>query len=332
MNLKSRFILERGSLLRKDNSLCFENSMKSIHIPIAKTDEIFALNEISINTKVLGLLSKYGITLHIFDYYCNYRGSFYPAEIHSGGSMLIKQVEAFDSRILIAKNIVTGIATNIVHVLYHYYRHGINGVKEFIDELNNDVLQQISDCSSVEQVMAVEGKIWNRFYDTFPKIIKSEYKMEKRTRRPPTDPLNSLISFGNSILYSKTLSQIYQTSLNPTISYLHTPMDRRLSLSLDIAEVFKPIIVYKVIFDCINHNKLSIEKHFDFLEKSCFLNKSGKKIFIEEIMKKFQETFYHLPTKHEISYLTAIKYDVYKLAKFISEGKEFIPFDERKKY
>lgn len=332
MNLKSRFILEQGTLLRKDNSLCFKNSQKSVHIPIEQTDEIFALNEITINTKALSLLSKHGITLHIFDYYCNYRGSFYPNEIHSSGSMLIKQVKSFESRILIAKAIVQGIAINIVHVLYHYYRHGIRELKGVIDELNSDILKQIVECSSVDQVMAIEGKIWNKFYDTFPKIIKSDYKIDKRTRRPPTDPLNSLISFGNTILYSKTLSQIYQTSLNPTISYLHTPMDRRLSLSLDISEVFKPIIVYKVIFDCINHNKLSIEKHFEFLENSCFLNETGKKIFIEEMVKKFQETFYHIPTKHQISYLTAIKYDIYKLSKFISEGKEFMPFDDKKKY
>lgn len=332
MNIKSRFILECGKLQRKDNSLCFKNSEKTVYIPIEQTDEIFALNEIDINTKLLSFLARHGITLHIFDYYCNYCGSFYPKEVHISGNLLLKQAESFSNRVIIAKNIVKGIAVNIYNVLYHYYRHGIRDLKSFIDKLANTVPLQIDKCITVDQIMSIEGKIWDEFYDCFPMIIKQEYIIEKRTRRPPQDPINALISFGNSILYSKTVSQIYQTRLNQTISYLHSPMDRRLSLSLDLCEVFKPIIVYKVIFDCINHKMLSLENDFNYAVDGCYLNETGKKIFITEILKKFQKTFFHNPTNHNISYLTAIKYDAHKLLKYIIEGKEFIPFDDKKKY
>lgn len=65
---------------------------------------------------------------------------------------------------------------------------------------------------------------------------------------PPDNMINSLISFVNTLIYTKVLSEIYHTQLNPTISYLHEPGVRRFSLSLDIAEVFKPLIGDRLIF------------------------------------------------------------------------------------
>ena len=72
--------------------------------------------------------------------------------------------------------------------------------------------------------------------------------MNKRVKRPPDNPINALISFGNTLLYTKTISAIYRTHLDQRISYLHEPSEGRFSLSLDISEVFKPVIVYKTIF------------------------------------------------------------------------------------
>ena len=87
--------------------------------------------------------------------------------------------------------------------------------------------------------------------------------MNKRVKRPPDNPINALISFGNTLLYTKTISAIYQTHLNQSISFLHEPTEQRFSLSLDLSEVFKPIIVFKTIFELVNTKRLTVEKHFD---------------------------------------------------------------------
>ena len=67
--------------------------------------------------------------------------------------------------------------------------------------------------------------------------------------------MNAMISFGNTLLYTKTIAQIYNTHLEQSISFLHEPSEARFSLSLDLSEVFKPVIVFKTIFDLVNNRK-----------------------------------------------------------------------------
>ena len=155
--------------------------------------------------------------------------------------------------------------------------------------------------------------------------------MKKKKKRPPDNPINAMISFGNSLLYTKTISAIYRTHLDQRISFLHEPSEGRFSLSLDISEVFKPIIVYKTIFDLINNKKIQVSKHFDKKVNYCLLNEEGKKIFVTAFEERIESTFNHAKLKRRVSYRTAIKLDCYKLIKYIIENKEFIPFSIKEK-
>jgi CRISPR-associated protein Cas1 len=116
-------------------------------------------------------------------------------------------------------------------------------------------------------------------------ILKEGFTIEKREKRPPSNPVNALISFGNAMVYSLVLSEIYHTQLNPTISYLHEPRERRYSLSLDLAEIFKPLISDTIIFKLINDNMIKLD---DFEEDIgyCYLNDNGRKKFVQEFDKK----------------------------------------------
>ena len=115
-----------------------------------------------------------------------------------------------------------------------------NNIKETLTELEK--------ATKITEVMNVEGRIRAEYYQYFDDILPDEFKMEGRSRQPPTNMINSLISFGNSMMYSTVLSELYNTQLNPTISYLHEPSERRFSLALDLSEIFKPILVDLVIF------------------------------------------------------------------------------------
>jgi CRISPR-associated protein Cas1 len=155
--------------------------------------------------------------------------------------------------------------------------------------------------------------------------------MNKRVKRPPDNPMNALVSFGNTLLYTKTITQIFHTHLNQSISYLHEPAERRFSLCLDLSEVFKPIIVFKSIFNCVNNRRITVEKHFDKNYNYSLLNDEGRKVFINEFENRLNQTFVHPKLKRRVSYLQAIKLDAYKLIKYIMEGKDFVAFDMEKK-
>ncbi|TCS94949.1 type I-B CRISPR-associated endonuclease Cas1b [Hazenella coriacea] len=327
-----RYLTSMGELKRKDHSLIFRNDRGNNYIPIEGIKEIYCLNEVSINTKLLNLLSKAGIIIHFFNYHQHYSGTFYPKEGLVSGRLTVKQAEAFQQiRLPIAKAIVKGIANNIYYVLYHYYTHGSKEIKPFLDWLRKDVPNWMEKDITIQQILFIEGTIWKKFYNSFQYFLPESFLFNKRVRQLPDNPMNALISFGNSILYAKTISQIYQTHLNQSISFLHEPSDGRFSLSLDLCEVFKPLIVFRTIFENINNRKLQVEKHFDKQLNYCLLNDAGRNIFVKSLEERLDKVFMHPKLKRKVSYRTAIKLDAYKLIKCIMEGESFQPFDDREK-
>ena len=226
----------------------------------------------------------------------------------------------------IARKIVRGIGINIYEVLYHYYKHDKKEVKETLDWIRTVFLKQVMTAENVKELMAYEGEAWIRFYHDFQYFLPEDFVMNKRAKRPPDNPMNALVSFGNTLLYTKTIAAIYQTHLDQRISFLHEPSEGRFSLSLDLSEVFKPVIVFRTIFDLVNNRRLQVEKHFEKKVNYCILNEEGRKIFIEAFENRLESVFLHPKLKRKVSYRTALKLDCYKLIKNILEGKEFVPF------
>lgn len=323
----TRYITSMGELTRKDNSLCFRKDGKNVYIPIENTKEIYCMNEVEINSKLLDFLSQNHVIVHFFNYYQGYSGTFYPKDQYCSGRLLIKQVEAFhEHRLIIAKAIVKGIGSNIYEVLYHYYKHDKKEVKDTLEWIRTYFYNAVEQTQNIKQILSVEGDVWQRFYSDFEYFLPKDFIMNKRVKRPPDNPINALISFGNTLLYTKTISAIYQTHLDQRISFLHEPSEGRFSLSLDLCEVFKPIIVFRTIFELVNNRRLQVEKHFDHEVNYCLLNEEGRKIFIQAFEERLESVFLHPKLKRRVTYRTAMKLDCYKLIKYILESKEFVPF------
>lgn len=323
----TRYITSMGELTRKDNSLCFRKDNKNVYIPVENTKEIYCMSEVGINTKLLDFLSQNNIIIHFFNYYEGYSGTFYPRAQYNSGKILIKQVEAYNNkRLIVAKAIVEAISQNIYEVLYHYYKHNKKEVKETLDWIKKDMKRNLEKANDIKQIMQVEGETWQRFYGEFKHILPEDFVMNKRVKRPPDNPINALVSFGNTLLYGKTITAIYNTHLDQRISFLHEPSEGRFSLSLDISEAFKPVLVFKTIFDLVNNKKLQVAKHFDKKVNYCLLNEEGRKIFISAFEERLESVFLHEKLRRKVTYRTAIKLDCYKLIKFILEDKEFKPF------
>ncbi|QXM05379.1 type I-B CRISPR-associated endonuclease Cas1b [Crassaminicella indica] len=323
-----RYIMSEGELKRKDNSICFRKGGRNYYIPIEGIKEIYCLNEVSINTKLLDFLASNGIVLHFFNYYGNYSGTFFPREKYISGRITVKQANKYSyERLKVAKAIVKGIAINVVEVLYSYYKNGNHEIKNNIDIIRYEITKALDPLTNIKEVLSIEGAIWTQFYDALRRILNKDFEFLKRVKRPPDNPVNAMISLGNSILYTKTITQIYHTHLNQSISFLHEPSDGRFSLALDLSEVFKPIIVFKTILKLVNKKMIKVDKHFDKALKYCIMNEDGKQIFIKELNQRLEETFKHPKLKRKVSYNTAIKLDALKLVKYVLEDQAFVPFN-----
>ena len=155
--------------------------------------------------------------------------------------------------------------------------------------------------------------------------VQEEIKFEKRVMHPPDNMINSLISFVNTLIYTKVLSEIYHTQLNPTISYLHEPGVRRFSLSLDIAEVFKPLIGDRLIFSLLNRKQItedSFTKELNFLH----LKKDASKLIVSELEKRLKQSVMHKDLGRQVSYQYLLRLESYKLIKHLIGEKEYEGF------
>ena len=324
---QSYYLYRSGRIQRKDNTLEIvykDNTKKSI--PVERVDDIYVMTEFDFNTSLLNFLSQYGINVHFFNYYGFYTGTYYPKESLVSGKLLIKQVESYtnkEKRLKIAKAFIEAASYNIYRNLTYYNNRG-KDLSDYMKEIEF-LRTQIPLTKDVQELMGIEGNIRKIYYNTWNIIINQDIAFEKRVKNPPDNAINSLISYVNTIIYTRVLSEIYKTQLNPTISYLHEPSERRFSLCLDIAEIFKPIIGDRLIFSMLNKKQIT-EKDFEKGLNFLYIKDGARKEITKQIDLKLQTTIKHKKLDREVSYEYLIRLEIYKIIKSLLEETEYEGF------
>ncbi len=315
---KTYYLFSSGRLRRQDYSLVLETNEGKQPIPIENIDHIYCFSEMDINSRLLELLSQKQVCIHFFNYYGHYTGSFIPKEALLSGFLVVKQVEHYlnyEQRLVLARFIVEGAIHNIRR---NIEKREYEDVCAALDEIR----KSLSKANTIEEIMSLEAHAHKTYYSLWEDITGWEFKA--RIKRPPGNALNALISFGNAMVYTTVLKEIHRTALNPTISYLHEPSERRYSLALDIAEIFKPIFVDRLIFKLINL-KMIQEKHFDSNANFAYMTEEGRRIFLKEFDDFTQKTILHRKLRRNIRYQSLIRLDLYKLIKHLLGEETFSP-------
>lgn len=223
---------------------------------------------------------------------------------------------------VIAQQFIQGAAFNMLKNLKYYLKRGKDTAVQIIKI--EALVASIENTKAIDELMGIEGNIRLSYYSAFSEII-NDFEMNNRTKQPPNNEVNAMISFVNMICYTACLDQIYHTQLNPTISFLHEPGFRRYSLALDLAEVFKPLLADRLIFSLLN-KKMIQSGHFDLEVNSCLLKESGRKVVMRAWDEKLNETIKHRTLDQSISYKRLIRLECYKLVKHIMEIQDYKPF------
>lgn len=328
---KSYYLFNPGRLSRKENTLKFtpqdeagrEGTPK--YIPVETVENLYVFGSLDANSALYNFMGKQHVNVHFFDYYEHYTGSFYPKEYLLAGKVLVSQVEHFQDRkrrMVLARKFVEGASFNMLKNLRYYY----NRERDLADAIGKIEMlsSQIGQAQQVDELMGIEGNIRQEYYGAFDAIL-NDFVMGTRTKQPPRNEVNTLISFGNMMCYTLCLSQLYHTQLNPTISFLHEPGVRRYSLALDLAEIFKPILVDRTIFRVLNRKEIQSSDFMMELNR-CVLKDSGRKAFIRVWEDRLSETIRHRTLKKHVSYKHLVKLECYKLSKHILKMEEYRPF------
>lgn len=326
------YLFNPGRLSRQDNTLRFTPvdergaELPAKFIPIEGLENLYVFGSLDANSALFNFLGKHRVAVHFFDYHEHYTGSFQPKEYLLAGKMQVEQTRAYlnaKRRLHLARGFVEGASANMLRNLKYYGGRG-RDLGAHIEAIERH-RAGLADVPDVSALMGLEGNCRQVYYAAFDLIV-NEFEMGGRTKQPPGNELNALVSFGNMVCYTQALDAIYHTQLNPTISFLHEPGARRYSLALDVAEVFKPILVDRTIFTLVNKRALQA-KHFEDSLNGCFLNKSGKEIYLRALEERLSETIQHRTLGKKVSYKYLLRLECYKVAKYVLGMEEaYRPF------
>ncbi|MEM4735880.1 MAG: type I-B CRISPR-associated endonuclease Cas1b [Candidatus Thorarchaeota archaeon] len=294
--------------------------------PIHNVSDIYCLGKVSVRSGAASLLMEKDIPVHFFNKYGAYVGSLMPKkDLISGKVVLAQAAHHLDSakRLRVATAILEGIQLAMLKSLKYYLRRG-KSVSKHIREI-----QLVStEGASVAELMGLEGQMWTEYYRAYNTICVP-FSMTSRSYRPPEDPLNSLISLANSMIYATVLSEIHKTYLHPAISFLHEPLERRYSLALDLADMFKPLVATPVIVRLVNQGIIT-QDSFN-TEIGFRLKENALADFLQAYHGRMSETLPHPRLRRKVSYRYMIRLECYRLMKHFLGDRVYsaLAFDEQ---
>lgn len=317
---RTYWLTEPCRIRREDNSIRVERPDGSpVRIPITDIRDLIAFDHVDVNTSVMSLLSRNGVTLHVLDHYGNHAGHFAPAESMASAAVVRRQVELTAdtaTRLAVARSLVLTTAENLRWSL------DTDLLAPALDALRTAV----PTCEDTDALLGQEGNFRRTGWAVLDTFLPPWLRLNGRTRRPPTNAGNAFVSYLNALVYARVLTALRSTPLHPAIGFLHADTDRRRNtLALDLAEPFKPLFAERLL------KRAAAQKH---LKQSDFetdvgrasLSKDGRKKVAALVREELATTVHHRTLKRQVSYDELIHLEALKLVRLCLEGTPYKPF------
>lgn len=360
--MSTLYVIEQGAQLHKESRrLCVRKDGKLIQeIPLFKVDQVVLFGNIGLTTPALKALLASNIDVVFLNQDGRYRGRLVgETPPHVALRMTQYQRAGSPTDVLrLARCIVAGKIENMYHSLQRWARGRTEAdISRALDRLRAG-LPATWNAPDVPSLLGIEGSASGQYMYALGQLLTNpDFSFCRRVRRPPTDPVNALLSFGYVILTRRMESAVQSVGLDPYLGFLHGVAYNRPSLALDLIEEFRPIIVDSVVLRCIN-NRLLTPAHFQDHppaggeddeedaarptslpetapapqsagQQPVWLTAEGKAVFLRELERRFQEEIQHPLTGERTSYLRVMELQAREMARCLREGDDYRPFVRR---
>lgn len=303
------YVTKQGSTVGIDGSrisVFQKNEGKLASFPIGKVDTINIFGNVNFTTPFVANANQHGITLNYFNLYGKYRGSFVP-ERNTIAEIRRRQYALSESQNLsIAKKIIQGKIKNSKILLS---RKGIKETQK-LKELESKAINS----ETPDELRGYEGEAAGDYFGHLDECLISGWTFKKRTRRPPEDHINSLMSLTYTMMKNEVLSALRQYNLDPFLGVFHADRHGRPSLALDLMEEFRPIFCDAFVLRLINRKELT---HDDF-QVNNHLKEHTFKIYLSKFDDYMKEEFTHPNFKYTVSRRKAVRMQSILLRKTIT--------------
>lgn len=321
--METLFVTRDAVLKQRENTLSIQIEGVTRSLPVELVGHLVLLGETRLNTRLLTLCGKHGVRVSVFDYYGNCKGSFEPTDRNPAGVVKLKQAALLlneDRRLAVAREVVRGAAHNMLANLRYYRYRGAVELTGIITAMER-LTEKLGKAASTESLMGTEGNLHEWYYSGW-KHIDAALDFTPRVKRPPNNQVNCLISFLNQLTYTVVRHEASKTHLEETFSVLHSPGQGRASLSLDLAEPFKPVLTDMLIFRMVRRHMLD-DTWFNLQDGVCLLTETGRRHVAEQFSQRLEEP-YAERTMREWVYREALA-----LERHVMEVAEYESFKRR---
>jgi CRISPR-associated protein Cas1 len=192
-----------------------------------------------------------------------------------------------------------------------------------------DLRVRADRAETVNSLLGVEGVGAAVYFEAFAHLFKLEgWHFEKRVRRPPTDPVNVLLSFGYTLLTRSLEAAVETVGLDPYLGCLHADSYNRPSLALDLTEEFRSIVVDSVVLRCINTGLITPANFSrqDDPERPILMDDEGRNRYIREFEGRLAVKFDHPATDEKVTYRRCFELQARTMAQAIQADGLYRPF------
>ena len=303
-------------------------------VPLEQFDQLFLIGKINISGALLSELLKRDVFMAFFTSFGRFEGTLTP-EKSKHSALRIKQVQASQDeamRVTLAREVIKAKLTNMrVFLRRANQRTPSEILEKSVDQIAALKLQLV-EADTLERILGIEGAAGRAYFEGFRSLFAPEWKFDRRTRRPPMDPINAALSFGYSILTGQISGLIHAVGMDPYIGFLHREHYGNPCLALDLVEPFRSIIVDSTVLRMVNQNMLT-ETCFtepDDISGAVYLNETGRKAFFSAFSNRMQEQATHPVFEKKLSYRRLIEMDIRFLAKYLcGEFDEYTSYTVR---
>jgi CRISPR-associated protein Cas1 len=330
------YLVEQGATLRKqgDTLVVTKNDSELQVIPAAKVEQVVLFGNINITTPAIHYLLSEGKDCVFCSQTGKYHGRLFSTE-SKFGLLRLSQFRAVEDQKLslrISTQIIAGKLSNQEVFLKRAYRR--NEEKMVLDaaERIKELRARAESVDSLGSLRGIEGMAASIYFAAFRLLLKQDLGFKERARRPPRDPINSLLSFGYTLLVYDAQAAIRVVGLDPFLGFFHSTEYSKPSLALDLMEEFRNLIVDSVVLSTVNNFVLKKEDFLEGIDTDGMvrLKDNALKIFIRDYEDKMLSEVLHPVFDIKVTYRRAVELQARQIARIVSGNQEkYQPFITR---
>ena len=204
-----------------------------------------------------------------------------------------------------SRQIIDAKIRNQIVILRRYARNQNRDISQAVEEMQHS-LSKLKLCRDIPQLMGYEGIAARHYFHALGDLIRPEFHFEKRTRRPPRDAFNSMISLGYSILMNEIYGKLEGRGLNPYFGIMHSDKEKHPTLASDLMEEWRAVLVDATAMSLVNGSEIHTEQFYTQEDGGVYLTSEGFKLFIRKLENKLAQRNSYIQEEGEVNFRRAL--------------------------